>query len=167
MVEIVKLRKGLCEDGDLSFSEIAFSSGDSEYWVIAMNAGEIEFYLCSAKPLFSLADEMGLTADWGFEITESGEGQDNGSSIQTISMEELIVALQESDFEHYECWRNDGSEQLSEMAESEHANELLVTYHFNSLLESQNTSALNRQLEYYREMVNKDFDDLVEDLELQ
>lgn len=167
MIEINKLRKGFCEEAELSFSEIAFSSEKSKYWVVALNAGDIEFYFCSEKPLSSLAEELELTADWDFEITESGEEQDNGSSMQTLSLEELIGSLQESDLEHYECWRGDGGEQLSEMAESEHAKEFLITYHFNSLLESQNTAALNRQLEYYCEMVNESFDDLVKELELQ
>ena len=167
MIEIIKLRKGFCEEGDLSFSEIAFSSGDSEYWVIAMSAGEMDFYLCAAEPLIALADEMGLAADWDFEVAESGEGQDSGSGVQTISLEELLAALQESDLEHYECWRNDGGEGLPEMAGSEHANEFLITYHFHSLLESPDASALNKQLDYYCEMVNKDLDDLIEGLELK
>lgn len=168
-MNIKELRLGICEGGDLSFSEIGFSSEDDVFWIIALNAGELDFFFRSDVPLSELAAQMETEDGSEFECVKWKDGNAELSEEEfTFSPEELIAEQQEGEAEFYECWKHDGGEGLSEMSMSEDANPFLITHdlhRFDMRYFAAHPEQLADRVSRYNELLEADTNELIEALD--
>ena len=168
-MSIKELRLGICEDGDLSFSEIGFTSEDDVFWIIALSAGELDFFFRSEAPLSVLAELTDTDNGSAFECAEWTVGDAKLAESEIIfSPEDVIVEQQEGENEFYECWKYDGGEGLSEMSLSEDANPFLITHDlhkFDMRYLAAHPEQLIERVSRYNELLEGDTDELIRALD--
>ena len=168
-MNIKELRLGICDDADLSFSEIGFSSEDGAFWIIALGAGELDFFFRSDAPLSVLTEQMDSEDGSEFACMEWSIGDEEVSKGESvIPLEELIAEQQEGENEFYECWKNDGGEGLSDMSMSEDANPFLITHDlhkFDMKYLAAHPEQLTERVSRYNDLLEADTDELIRALD--
>ena len=168
-MSIKELRLGICEDADLSFSEIGYSSKDEEFWIIALSAGELDFFFRSDASLSALIEPTDKDNGSAFECMEWTVGDAKLTENKMIfSPEEVIAEQQEGENEFYECWKHDGGEGLSDMSMSEDANPFLITHdlhRFDMKYLAAHPEQLTERVSRYNELLEADTDELIRALD--
>ena len=166
MAEITQLRKGYSEEAGLPFSEIGFHYGQSEFWIIALDAGEVDYFFRSDKPLSSLAGQYDCDEGFEFTLVALNDGDEITTGVLQLSLEGLEAVMQSGEFELYEYARHDGSEGFSEMCESEYANAFLITCDFHALDFEPDGDSFRECMSRYNQLLNEAPEDLMQELGL-
>ena len=130
-MNLIWLYKGNDTNGEFLFSELIFEVDGERVVAICVEANELRLLVNAEKNIDEIVEEMSF--DNGCEVeTETINVQGEVTKLQkTINIEALFEYFMESDFERYECWKNDlGEEGLCEAAESEIAIPLLAAYDY-------------------------------------
>lgn len=130
-MNLIRLYKGNDADGEFLFSELIFEIDGVKVVAICVEANELRLLVNAEKNIDEIVEEMSF--DDGCEVeTETINAQGEMTKLpKKIDIEALLEYFMESNFERYECWKNDlGAEGLCEAAESETAIPLLVAYDY-------------------------------------
>ena len=107
-MEIIKLTSGQVQDKEIRFSEGIFGNDDVQFYIFAIESGELILLVRSDLSLDELMDN----------VREDDE----------FDLEDLLAYCMESDMERYECWDGDGNEGLYEASEADDGLAFVITY---------------------------------------
>ena len=107
-MEIIKLTSGQAQDNEICFSECLFSNDEGQFYILAIESGELVLLVRSDLSLDELVDN----------VREDDE----------FDLEDLLAYCMESDMERYECWDGDGNEGLYEASEADDGLAFVITY---------------------------------------
>lgn len=107
-MEIIKLAAAQEQDNGIRFAEGMFCNNDEQFYVFAIESGELILLVRSDLSLEELMDN----------IREDDE----------FDIEDLLAYCMESDMERYECWDGDGNEGLYEASEADDGLAFVTAY---------------------------------------
>ena len=106
-MEIIKLT-AQTQDNEICCSEGLFGNDEGQFYIIAIESGELILLVRSELSLEGLMDS----------VREDDE----------FDLEDLLAYCMESDLERYECWDGDGGEGLYEASEAEDGLAFVIAY---------------------------------------
>ena len=107
-MEIINLSVAQAQDNELCFSEGLFSNDEEQFYIFAIESGELILLVRSDLSM----DEL----------------MDNIQKDDKFDLEDLLAYCMESDLERFECWDGDGNEGLYEASEADDGLAFVIAY---------------------------------------
>lgn len=107
-MEIINLSVAQAQDNGLCFSEGLFSNDEEQFYIFAIESGELILLVRSDLSMDELMDD--IQEDDKFDL------------------EDLLAYCMESNLERYECWDGDGNEGLYEASEADDGLAFVIAY---------------------------------------